>query len=152
VRRQPANRRLLGVAIRRCRREPHHGQSAPRDVSRGRWASVRLGGGAARRRGRRPSRRARPNRGLVMHASGRPRIAVMTFNVVPRVRYSRKYDVLGQMALENHRDYCERHGYTFVSEVPIADDRPACWSKLPAIIGALETHDWVLWADSDTLV
>jgi hypothetical protein len=79
-------------------------------------------------------------------------IAVITFNDVPAINHSFKYDVLGNMALENRRQYCEMHGYDFISEVPIARDRPACWAKIPAILAAFETHEWVLWADSDTLV
>jgi hypothetical protein len=39
-----------------------------------------------------------------------------------------------------------------LSDVPIARDRPSCWAKIPAILNAFQTHDWVLWADSDTLV
>jgi hypothetical protein len=79
-------------------------------------------------------------------------IAVITFNDVPAVNHTRKYNVLGRLAVENRRLYCRRHGYTFIDNVPIARDRPACWAKIPAILAAFETHDWVLWADSDTLV
>jgi hypothetical protein len=42
--------------------------------------------------------------------------------------------------------------HLLVSEVPIARDRPACWAKIPALLAALETHRWVLWADSDVLI
>ncbi len=79
-------------------------------------------------------------------------IAVVTFNTVPQVNLTFKYETLGRMSIENHRRYCERHGYHFISEVPVAADRPACWAKIPALLAALETHPWVLWADSDTLV
>jgi hypothetical protein len=81
-----------------------------------------------------------------------PKLAVITFNDVPSINHTFKYDVLGRMAIENRRRYCARHGYDFVSDVPIARDRPACWAKIPAILDAFRTHDWVLWADSDTLV
>lgn len=79
-------------------------------------------------------------------------IAVITFNDIPSVNETFKYERLGQMALENRRIYCGRHGYHFVGEVPIARDRPACWAKIPAILAAFRSHDWVLWADSDTLI
>lgn len=79
-------------------------------------------------------------------------IAVITFNDVPPHNPTFKYDVLGCMAIENHRRYCERHGYAFISDVPVARDRPACWAKIPALLQAIETHRWVLWADSDTLI
>ena len=79
-------------------------------------------------------------------------VAVVTFNDVPAINPTFKYEVLGHLALENRRQYCERHGYSFFSQVPIARDRPACWAKIPAILEAFKTHQWVLWADSDTLV
>lgn len=81
-----------------------------------------------------------------------PRIAVITFNDVPAINPTYKYEVLGRMAIENRRQYCARHGYTFISDVPIQRDRPACWAKIPAIQDALRNHDWVAWADSDALV
>ena len=80
------------------------------------------------------------------------RIAVITFNDIPPRNPTFKYLVLGQLALENRRSWCGRHGYDLIETVPIARDRPACWAKIPAILAAFETHDWVLWADSDTLV
>ncbi len=79
-------------------------------------------------------------------------IAVITFNDVPTINLTLKYEALGRLAIVNRRRYCERHGYRFISEVLIARDRPACWAKIPALLEALETHPWVLWADSDTIV
>lgn len=80
------------------------------------------------------------------------KIAVITFNDMPPVNYTYKYERLGQMSLENRRIYCEHHGYDFIYDVPVARDRPACWAKIPALLSAFKTHEWVLWADSDTLV
>ena len=79
-------------------------------------------------------------------------VAVLTFNEVPAVNFSYKYEVLGPLAVENHRRWAERHGYDFLSDAPSAEGRPFCWAKIPAMIAAFETHEWVLWADSDTLV
>ncbi len=79
-------------------------------------------------------------------------IALVTFNRVPDVNLSYKYDRLGPMAIENHRAYCERHGYDFIDDADVSPDRPATWAKLPAVRKALEGYEWVLWADSDTLV
>jgi hypothetical protein len=87
-----------------------------------------------------------------MPASQNTDIAVVTFNDIPAVNHTLKYEVLGPMAIENRRQYCERHGYRFIHDVPIASDRPACWAKIPALLAALDTHRWVLWADSDTLI
>jgi hypothetical protein len=86
-----------------------------------------------------------------MAATGLSNVAVITFNAVPAVSRTFKYDRLGRMALENRRRYCERHGYDFISDVAIASDRPACWAKIPAILEAFHAHEWVLWADSDAL-
>jgi hypothetical protein len=78
--------------------------------------------------------------------------AVITFNSIPAVNLSYKYDRLGRMAIENRRLYCERHGYTFVSEVPIEADRPACWAKIPAMLDAFAAHRWVLWASPSKVI
>lgn len=79
-------------------------------------------------------------------------LTVVTFNDVPPVNYTLKYEVLGPMAVDNHRAYCERRGYGFTCEVPLARDRPACWAKIPALLEALDHSRWALWADSDTLI
>ena len=79
-------------------------------------------------------------------------IAVITFNDIPRINQTFKYERLGPMAIENHRQYCQQQGYRFIYEVVLDPARPACWSKIPAILAALNEHRWVLWADADTLV
>jgi hypothetical protein len=79
-------------------------------------------------------------------------ITIITYNVVPAENPTFKYERLGKMAIANHRRYCERHGYRFISDVEVAVDRPACWAKIPAILKAFEHDRWVLWADSDALV
>jgi hypothetical protein len=79
-------------------------------------------------------------------------LAVVTFNDVPAINYSFKYNRLGLIAMENRQKYCERHGYDFISDVEISRDRPSCWAKIPALIEALELYEWVLWADSDAII
>lgn len=79
-------------------------------------------------------------------------IAVITFNDIPHINQTFKYERLGPMAIENHKQYCQQQGYTFIHEVALDRARPACWSKIPAISAALNEHQWVLWADADTLV
>ena len=79
-------------------------------------------------------------------------LAVVTFNHIPSTNHTFKYERLGRMALENRHLYCERQGYRLISDVPATPDRPACWAKIPALLRALETHSWVLWADSDALI
>ena len=41
-------------------------------------------------------------------------IAVVTFNIVPQINYSLKYERLGQIALADRRRYCRLHGYDFI--------------------------------------
>ena len=79
-------------------------------------------------------------------------IAVITYNVIPKDNYMYKYERLGEMAIINRRLYCKQHSYDFIYEIDIPDDRPVCWAKIPAILEAMDNHDWVLWADSDTLI
>jgi galactosyl transferase GMA12/MNN10 family len=79
-------------------------------------------------------------------------IAVVTFNAIPAINYTLKYERLGQMALVNRRRYCMQNGYRLIEDVPLAPDRPACWSKIPAVLAALNSYEWVLWADSDALI
>lgn len=87
-----------------------------------------------------------------MRIEHRSRLAVITFNEIPVVNYTLKYNRLGPMALQNRCLYCKRHGYRFISDVPVSPDRPSCWAKIPAILEAFDKHPWVLWADSDTLI
>ena len=78
-------------------------------------------------------------------------MAVVTLNDVPVVNHTFKYEVLGRLSIENRSQYCARYGYHLISQAPIERDRPVCWAKIPAILDAMETHPWVLWADSDIL-
>jgi hypothetical protein len=57
-------------------------------------------------------------------------IAAITFNDLPAVAHTRKYEALGAMALANRRQYCERDRYTFIDLVAIDRDRPACWAPV----------------------
>ena len=52
-------------------------------------------------------------------------LALITFNDIPKVNHTFKYEVLGAMAIENRARYCTRHGYDFICDVPVARDRPA---------------------------
>lgn len=79
-------------------------------------------------------------------------LAVATFNVVPTVNHTKKYDALGPLALVNRRQWCQRHGYPLIETVESSWDRPVCWEKFPVIRQALEEFEWVLWADSDALI
>lgn len=86
------------------------------------------------------------------HGRQRPYIAVITFNVVPVRNETLKYERLGALGLQSRRRYCRHHGYTFIDKVHLPNDRPVCWAKIPAILQAFESHDWVLCADSDALI
>jgi len=80
------------------------------------------------------------------------KIALISYNAIPSRDASLKYERLGPLSLADHRRYCRRHGYTHIDTVPLPADRPACWAKIPAALRALEEFDWVVCADSDTLV
>ncbi len=79
-------------------------------------------------------------------------IAMVCFNRIPQDNPSFKYQRLGPMALTNQQQYAARHGYVFYGDAPPSTGSPACWEKIPAILQALRSHEWVLWADSDALV
>lgn len=81
-----------------------------------------------------------------------PSIAMVSFNFVPEINPSAKYERLGPIAIENHRQYCARHGITFQHEARPIRGRPACWSKFDIILDTLKNHDWVIWVDSDALI
>jgi hypothetical protein len=79
-------------------------------------------------------------------------IAFISFNSIPKVNLSFKYQKLGELALVNHKNYCQQHGYNYISNTEIDRTIPACWSKIKGIIDAFDSFQWVLWADSDTLI
>jgi hypothetical protein len=80
------------------------------------------------------------------------RIAVVTFNAVHGPQDTLKYQCLGVRAVAALKVYAARHGYGFHACVPDLNKRDICWAKIPAILQALESNDWVLWVDSDALI
>jgi galactosyl transferase GMA12/MNN10 family len=83
---------------------------------------------------------------------GRPDLAVASFNVIPPVNPTAKYDRLGELGMLNRRQWCARQGYRLYETRPLPSERPACWGKFAVLREALRHHEWVLWADSDALV
>lgn len=79
------------------------------------------------------------------------KLAIISFNDIPAKQLTFKYEFLGAISSINHENYCRRHGYDYISDVEIDRTRPACWSKILAVLKALKTYEWVLWIDSDTL-
>lgn len=59
--------------------------------------------------------------------------------------------VLRDVTLPALRRYAERHGYEIVEAAPVAG-LPAAWSKIPALLAALERFDFAVWVDADALV
>ncbi|KAK9370710.1 galactosyl transferase GMA12/MNN10 family-domain-containing protein [Lipomyces kononenkoae] len=63
-----------------------------------------------------------------------------------------------QMVNENREDYCAFHGYThqFLNISTFhTGDRPAVWSKIPAIQETFRLHpdaEWVWWLDTDAII
>ncbi|KAK9239179.1 galactosyl transferase GMA12/MNN10 family-domain-containing protein [Lipomyces kononenkoae] len=63
-----------------------------------------------------------------------------------------------QMVNENREDYCAFHGYEYqflnISNFH-SGDRPAVWSKIPAIQETFRLHpdaEWVWWLDTDAII
>ena len=60
--------------------------------------------------------------------------------------------------IENHRLYCQKHGYQFHLETTNYVGRMAYWQKIFSIMRlmavALQDNslDWIFWSDSDTLI
>ncbi|HAA12666.1 MAG TPA: hypothetical protein DCE41_13620 [Cytophagales bacterium] len=79
-------------------------------------------------------------------------IALVSYNDIPSPNPTYKYDRLGEMSLCRNLHYCQRHGYTYLTGLNADPDSHPCWQKIPAILAALEQHDWVCWVDSDVLI
>ncbi|WP_029031723.1 hypothetical protein [Salinarimonas rosea] len=81
----------------------------------------------------------------------RARIAIVTGNAPPEDSAGLKYTRLGPIGIAAARAYATRHGYGFSGTLPDVGVRPACWAKIPALLAALESHDWAVWVDSDAV-
>eukprot|EP00198_Chlamydomonas_reinhardtii_P000258 XP_001689593.1 protein with potential galactosyl transferase activity [Chlamydomonas reinhardtii] len=50
-------------------------------------------------------------------------------------------------------EYAALHGYTYADASGLMDaSRPASWSKILAVLSALDAYDWVMWVDADILI
>lgn len=78
-------------------------------------------------------------------------VAVVTFAVPPEPAETLKYTMLAPLAARAARGWCERHGYAFRDQPPPLSGRHPCWGKIPAILAALDDHEWVLWMDADAV-
>lgn len=52
---------------------------------------------------------------------------------------------------KNHREYCERHGYTYVCLDTYSETIPPYWVKAFLVRDLLPGYDWVVWIDSDAV-
>lgn len=65
-----------------------------------------------------------------------------------------EWDALAAITLPGLAAWCDRHGYDLM-DVPLAqyaEDRPASWGKLPALVRALHDADIAVWVDADAAV
>lgn len=64
------------------------------------------------------------------------------------------YHKVALLAIDNWRNYCNRHGYAFHHENDhlLEQDKQIYWSKISIIQHYLESFKVVLWTDVDTLV
>ncbi len=64
------------------------------------------------------------------------------------------YKALVENAIKNKVQYCQLHGYDFYCpEHSLDSSRSPLWSKIPAILKAMENseHQWIFWTDADAL-
>ena len=76
------------------------------------------------------------------------RIAVLTFAV------GGDYKRAMEPGMQSKRDYCKRHGYTFLEGGDDVWDRkkPIPWSKINFILKYLDDYDYLFWSDGDVII
>lgn len=68
--------------------------------------------------------------------------------------YTESIKTYAEQTAETMRSYCKKHGYQFICHKDIiVKNRPASWSKIPAIFEAFDSGaDWVFWIDADAII
>lgn len=67
--------------------------------------------------------------------------------------YSGDAELVREVTWPPMRRYAERHGYQLVEAEPVTEaGLTVTWSKVPALLGALNDGDYALWLDADVLV
>jgi hypothetical protein len=73
-------------------------------------------------------------------------------------KWDERQSELAEITAPNHRDYCSRHGYTYICDTGAWDkSRNGMWMKHTAILRALRDPrykdiDWFFWSDTDVLL
>lgn len=65
-----------------------------------------------------------------------------------------EWDALAAITLPGLTAYCDRHSYGLM-DVPLAqyaEDRPASWGKIPALVQTLRSADLAVWIDTDAVM
>jgi hypothetical protein len=57
-----------------------------------------------------------------------------------------------ELAQPGLREYADRHGYTLLTEPPLALTRPPSWHKITVLLEALDEYDEALWVDCDVMI
>lgn len=67
--------------------------------------------------------------------------------------YNDKYSIVGDVTWKGWKAYADFHGYDFscIRNYPDAAKIIGAWHKLRIIREALMRHEWVFWADADTV-
>lgn len=64
-----------------------------------------------------------------------------------------KYEMMGNVSSFNKLVYCQKHGYSFLSERDYFQyQRNISWFKIGKILQLLDNYDWIAWFDADTLI
>jgi hypothetical protein len=58
-----------------------------------------------------------------------------------------------EVSAQSFQLYADRHGYDVILHHDLlAPDRPASWSKVPALLDAFDRYDLVFWIDADAAI
>lgn len=66
------------------------------------------------------------------------------------------FQIMGQAAETNRREYCQKHGYAIdVTTKKHTKTRDAYWAKIQVVMAAMRNNprsDWLFWTDCDALI
>lgn len=64
-----------------------------------------------------------------------------------------KYKELTKLTLQNKKEYCDKYGYTLITDESMYDSsKPIPWSKILQLQKYLDEYDYLVWMDADMLI
>lgn len=68
-------------------------------------------------------------------------------------QYDETYSSLAELTSPTKRRYAAIYGYTFTEVQGFGrKDIPVNWQKIPTILSALDSSEWVMWSDADSAI